>query len=117
MIDPRRFRRSFTAAARGLAWAWRTQPNLRLEAVFAAVALAVAAWVGVDLVPLVLVCALVLSAELLNSALEGLVDLVSPEHQPLARAAKDAAGGAVLVAATAAVIVALVHVAPAVLGR
>lgn len=116
MIDPRRLRRSFAAAARGLAWAWRTQQNLRLEVALAAAALAVTAWVGVNLVPVVLVTALVISVELLNSALEGLVDMVSPEHQPLARAAKDVAGGAVLVAATAAVIVALVHVAPAVLG-
>lgn len=51
------------------------------------------------------VVALVLAFELANTAIEVLVDLVSPEPHPLARAAKDAAAGAVLVAAVGAVVV------------
>jgi diacylglycerol kinase (ATP) len=116
MIDFPRLRRSFAGAAGGLARAWRTQQNFRLEVALALGALAVTAWAGVDLVPVVLVSALVLSLELLNTALEALVDLASPEVAPLARVAKDAAGGAVLVAVAAAVIVAVVHVGPAVFG-
>lgn len=55
-------------------------------------------WVG-------LAIAFVWSAELVNTAVERLVDLVSPERQPLAKAAKDTAAGAVLVAAVFAVLV------------
>ena len=53
---------------------------------------------GADLVPVLLCCALVLTLELVNTALEALVDLVSPTYHPLARIAKDAAAGAVLIA-------------------
>ena len=55
----------------------------------------------------VVAIALVLIAELLNTALETVVDLVSPDDHPLAKAAKDIAAGAVLVAAAAAVVIGL----------
>lgn len=42
---------------------------------------------------------LVMSAELMNTALEAVVDLVSPEKHPLAKIAKDAAAGAVMIVA------------------
>lgn len=57
-------------------------------------------WIG-------LAVALVWAAELLNTAVERLVDLVSPERHPLAKAAKDTAAGAVLVLAAFAVVVGL----------
>jgi diacylglycerol kinase len=53
---------------------------------------------------LALAITLVLFAELINTALEVVVDLVSPEYHPLARRAKDVAAGAVLVASVGAVI-------------
>jgi len=49
--------------------------------------------------------ALVVAAELVNSAIETVVDLVSPQEQPLAKRAKDIAAAAVLVAAGGAVAV------------
>ena len=48
---------------------------------------------------------LVVGAELLNSAVESVVDLVSPGEHPLAKRAKDVAAAAVLVAAAGAVAV------------
>jgi undecaprenol kinase len=51
---------------------------------------------------LALAIALVLAAELLNTALEAVVDLVSPGDHPLAKQAKDVAAGAVLVASLGA---------------
>lgn len=51
--------------------------------------------------------ALVLVAELLNTAIEALVDLVSPGDHPLAKQAKDVAAAAVLVAAAGAVAIGL----------
>jgi diacylglycerol kinase len=47
------------------------------------------------------------SAELVNTAIEALTDLVSPEYHPLAGKAKDVAAGAVLVTAIAALLVGL----------
>ncbi len=85
-------------AAQGLRYAWRTEANFRLEVLLACVALTITLLLGADLVPVLLCCALVLSLELVNTALEALVDLVSPTFHPLARVAKDVAAGAVLIA-------------------
>ncbi|TJY43601.1 diacylglycerol kinase family protein [Cohnella pontilimi] len=52
------------------------------------------------------------TTELINTAVERTVDLATPERHPLAKAAKDAAAGAVLVAASFAVFVGLVVLAP-----
>ncbi len=57
-------------------------------------------------------CVLVLSAELLNTAIEKAVDLAMPEQHPLARVAKDAAAGAVLIAAIGAALIGLLVLGP-----
>ena len=85
-------------AAQGLGYAWRTERNFRLEVLLGAAALLVTLLLGADLVPVLVCCALVLSLELVNTALEALVDLVSPTFHPLARVVKDVAAGAVLIA-------------------
>ena len=54
-----------------------------------------------------LAIALVVAAELLNSAVESVVDLVSPDEHPLAKRAKDVAAAAVLVTAAGAVAAAI----------
>lgn len=96
---------SFGYAFAGLAAGWRTQPNFRIHLGLAAgvvvagglARLSAAGWAIVALA-----IGLVLAAELFNTALEAVVDLVSPEDHPLAKRAKDVAAGAVLVAALAA---------------
>ncbi len=61
----------------------------------------------------VLLCiGMVIAAELFNSAIERLVDLVSPQYHPLAGQIKDIAAGAVLVCALAAIIVGIVIFVP-----
>ena len=55
---------------------------------------------------------LVVSAELFNTAIERLVDLVSPQRHPLAGQIKDIAAGAVLVCALAAIAVGLIIFVP-----
>jgi diacylglycerol kinase (ATP) len=104
-------------ALRGVRVAWREQANLRIEAAIAVAALGLAAWLGVSLVPVLLCCGLVLAAELLNSAVEAIVDLVAPDPDPRAGRAKDVAAGGVLVAAAAAALVGLLHLGPALLDR
>ena len=95
-------------ALEGIAHAWRTQRNFRIQIVLAAVAVVIFALLHASLTAftiLALTIAFVLAFEAMNTALEALVDLVSPERHALAKAAKDAAAGSVLIAALGAVAV------------
>ena len=56
---------------------------------------------------LTLIIALIFTAELLNTAIEAIVDLVSPQRHTLAAVAKDCAAGAVMVLAAGAVVIAV----------
>lgn len=109
--------RSFSVAGTGFRQAWRTQPNLRLEALIGVVAIGLAAWLRAPAAPIALACTLVLALELLNSAIEAVVDLASPEYHPLAGAAKDLAAAAVLTAAVGATVVGLVVLGPPLLAE
>lgn len=107
-----RIARSFGFAARGVAYGWRTQAHLRFESLAAAVAITAALAIGRGVTAVVLASALVLVAELVNTAVEAVVDLAAPGRDPRAAAAKDAAAGAVLLAAMAAVAVGLAVFGP-----
>jgi diacylglycerol kinase (ATP) len=100
--------RSFDHAYRGLIYAVRTQRNMRVHVVIAALVLVGSLLVGVsklELAGLVLVILLVFITELFNTALEFAVDLVTKEYHPLAKLAKDISAGAVLVSSVGAVLV------------
>lgn len=112
-----RLRRSFSVAGAGLSRAWSTQPNLRLEAFIGVCALLLAVWLRAPAAPIVLACAVVLALELMNSAVETAIDLVSPDLHPLAGSAKDLAAAAVLTASLGAVIVGLVVLGPPLLEK
>jgi diacylglycerol kinase (ATP) len=91
---------------RGLHAGWRHEASFRLEALLAVVLIPLGLWLGhgaLEKIALVLPIVLVLSAELLNSAVEAVVDLVSPEFHELAGRAKDLGSAAVflLLVATA----------------
>ncbi|MFD1772912.1 diacylglycerol kinase [Paenibacillus rhizophilus] len=104
---PKRFWKSFWYAAQGIRQAFRTEQNMRVHSGFAVLVLLLAALFRVppgDWMLLLLAITLVLAAELLNTAIESVVDLVSPEIHPLAKAAKDTAAGAVFLTAAFAVI-------------
>ncbi|MFC4455729.1 diacylglycerol kinase [Deinococcus sonorensis] len=108
----RRWWRSAGFAWAGVRHAWLTQPNLRIEAWLALLALVLAICLQAPLAPILLCCGLVLGLELINTAVEAVVDLVSPEQHPLARVAKDCAAGAVLVGSAAALLVGVVELLP-----
>lgn len=61
---------------------------------------------------IILCIGMVIAAELFNTAIERLVDLVSPQRHPLAGQVKDIAAGAVLVCALAAIIIGLIIFVP-----
>ena len=103
-----RFWRSFNHAFDGIMYAARTQPNMRAHLVISLLVVLGALLLRLDryyIVGLVVVIALVLALELVNTAVEAIVDLLTATHHPLAKTAKDAAAGAVLVASIAAVVV------------
>ncbi|QUV80787.1 diacylglycerol kinase family protein [Chloracidobacterium sp. D] len=99
---------SFGYAWAGLVRTWQSQPNFRIECTIGGLALALAWWLEAGLVPVLVMSALVLSLEVVNSAIEAVVDLACPEFHPLAKVAKDAAAGATLLAAVFSVLVGLV---------
>ena len=111
----RRWWRSAGFALSGVRHVWVTQPNFRIEVAAGALACAVGSLLGAPLAPILLCCALVLSLEVLNTALEALTDLVSPQWHDQARIAKDAAAGAVLIASVLSVLVGLAVLGPALL--
>ncbi|MDB6150728.1 MAG: hypothetical protein JWQ44_2176 [Chthoniobacter sp.] len=107
--------RSFVCAFRGLGQMLITEANARIHAALSVMAICAGWWW--DLSPLewcavVGAIGLVAMAEAFNTALEVLVDLVSPELHPLAGRTKDLAAGAVLCAALAAAAIGMIVFGP-----
>jgi diacylglycerol kinase (ATP) len=107
-----RFGRSLRCAGRGLGQTFLSQPHFRFEVAVAVAAIAAALRLQTGVLAVLLACAVVLAAELLNTAIESLVDLLAPDPHPLAARAKDAAAGAVLVASGLAFAVGVVVFGP-----
>ena len=106
---------SFRFAAAGMWYAVRTQRNLRIHFGAAAIVMVLARWLQVSRIVwaiLVLLIGLVLAAELINTVVEAVVDLVSPDYHPLAKIAKDVAAAAVLTVSITAVVVGLFLLGP-----
>ena len=104
----KKFFRSFRYAWNGIAIAVRDQQNLKVQSAIAATA--IGAGFYFEITPsewcfVLLSIGLVMGLEMVNSAIENVVDLVTRDHHPLAANAKDIAAGAVLFAAVLAVIV------------
>lgn len=108
---PAAFRHAFA----GLAYLLRSQPNARIHAVITAIAVTLGLALGftrIEWALLIGAIGLVWLAELFNTAVEALVDLVSPEHHRLAGASKDLAAAAVLVAALTSLLIGLLLFLP-----
>ncbi|HEY7315583.1 MAG TPA: diacylglycerol kinase family protein [Gemmataceae bacterium] len=106
---------SFRHAFAGWWYVLRTQRNAWIHALASLTVFAVAIWLQlgrIDWAILLLTVALVWVAEFVNTAVEAVVDLLSPELHPLARVSKDVAAAAVLIAALAAVGVGLLVLGP-----
>jgi diacylglycerol kinase len=104
------FLRSFSFAGQGVWYAVRTQRNMRVHLLAASGAVAAGLVLRISAVGwacILLAIGLVLTAETLNTVIEALADLCTEEFHPLAKAAKDAAAGAVLISSVAAVGVAV----------
>ena len=111
----RNFGQSLSFALSGLLNAVRSQPNLRIHLAIAALVIIAGFVLRISRVEWVVIAALiavVIALELLNTAIEAVVDLASPAFHPLAKTAKDTAAAAILVAAVGSVIAGLIIFLP-----
>lgn len=110
-----KFFNSFKYAFSGLSYAFRTQFNFKFHTV-ALLFTGIAGWIlklsTLEWLWITVAIALVLLSELLNTAIEVLVDLVSPAYHEKAKIVKDVSAGAVLIAAVFALVVGLIIFIP-----
>jgi len=102
--------RSFGYAIKGLLWAIRTQTNMKIHLLAVLVVTVTGSFLDLNAVEwaiIALTIGFVLTAEMMNTAIEVLTDMISPEYNEKAGLAKDVAAGAVLVAAIVATVVAI----------
>lgn len=106
---------SFKCALAGIICAVSSQRNMKIHLAAASLVAALAAVLQVSEVEwaiLVLTVGSVIVTEAINTAIEAVVDLASPEFHELAKRAKDVAAGAVLIAAMASILVGVLIFAP-----
>jgi diacylglycerol kinase (ATP) len=106
---------SFKFAFKGIAYMLRTQKNAQIHFFIAAMVIALGIIYKIEIGEwcfIILAIGLVMMAEMVNTSIEFLVDLVSPEYQNKAGKAKDIAAGAVLIAAIAAAVIGLIIFIP-----
>lgn len=108
---------SFKYALNGLKVCFKTQLNFRLQLLAAAIAIGAAVVLHINVLQwlAVLLCiAMVLAAELLNTAVEEMCDHVSPSHHPQIKIIKDLAAAGVLVIALGSLAIGLFIFIPAI---
>jgi diacylglycerol kinase (ATP) len=112
---------SFKYAWSGVRYAFITQRNFRIHTIIGTLAISLSVFLQLRPVEIAVICltsGLVMTLELLNTAIESVVDLtVKQSYHELAKIAKDCAAGAVLVSALASVLIAGVLLLPPLLAR
>jgi len=106
-----RLLKSFKYAVRGFSGVAITQPNFLIHLLAIAVVFVIGYWPKISLMEwglVVMAIGLVLVAEIFNTAIEWLGDLISPDYNEKIKWAKDAAAGGVLVAAGTAILIAII---------
>ncbi|HEA46859.1 MAG TPA: phosphatase PAP2 family protein [bacterium] len=109
-MKPRSFLESFNSAAEGILYVLKTQRNMRIHFLIAIIILVGSLFLRpplspVELIILSLTIALVLITEMINTAVEKTIDLMSDTYHPLARIAKDITAGTVLIVSVVAIVV------------
>jgi len=111
----KKFLLSFTYPIKGLKYAYRNEQNLAVDLGIALLVVIASFILKVSLIEaaiLALTIGLVIGFELLNTAIEATVDLVTEDYHPLAKVAKDTSAAAVFVFAIAAAIVGIIIFLP-----
>lgn len=100
---------SFNRAADGIVYALRSQRNIKIHFALAFLVLLSALFLDIsrfELIVLLFAITLVIVAELINTAIEMLIDMITTSFEPAAKITKDIAAGAVLIASINAVLLA-----------
>jgi diacylglycerol kinase len=108
MINWKRLFSSFKYASEGIAAVFKNEQNFKIHTLISVIVILTAIaldFSSLRMIILFIVIGIVLALELVNTAIEKTVDLVTQNIHPLAKQAKDAAAGAVLVFSIFAVII------------
>lgn len=111
---------SFSFAFEGVWYCLRTQRNMRVHVVAGFAAMGLGFWLNLparDLAIVAVVSSLVVTLEMLNTAIEAAVDIATQRKHPLAKIAKDVAAAAVLVSAVNALVVGALLLLPPLVRR
>ena len=106
---------SFKYAIEGIISSFKTERNMKIHVLAMIVIIALGLFFKLNKVEwcfIIIAIASVISAELFKTAIETVVDMVSPERNPKAKLAKDIAAGAVLVVAIGAAIIGFIIFGP-----
>ena len=119
MINIKRLINSFKNAFVGIGHAWHTQQSFRIQVVFAILAVILGFVFAISLVEWLLVLSAILGviiAELLNTALELVVDLITKERNKRAQLAKDVSAAAVLIIVLWSIALGIIIFVPKIIG-
>lgn len=114
----KKFFHSFTYPIKGLKYAYRNEQNLAVDVGISLIVLIAGVIFKLDKSEWLVVAftiGAVISLELVNTAIEAVVDMVTEEYHPLAKVAKDTSAAAVFIIAIVAVIVGLIIFLPKVI--
>ena len=106
---------SFKYACRGIKSAIKSERNMKIHVLATLIVIALGFFfklTPLEWVACIFSIVIVIGSEMLNTAIETIVDIVSPNINPLAKKAKDIAAGAVLVLAIGALVVGLIIFIP-----
>jgi diacylglycerol kinase len=106
---------SFGHAFAGLRYVLRTQKNAHIHTLATILVICLAFWLQTppsEFAILILTIGTVWTAEFVNTSLEAVVDLASPERHPLAKVGKDVGAAAVLIAAISSAIIGIIILGP-----
>lgn len=113
--DKRTFKGSVKNCLDGISYVTKNEKNFKREIALGIIALILSYILKIDkiefIIILTMIC-LVLTAEIINTAIERIVDLVTKEYHELARIAKDVSAGSVLVTSTFALIIGIIIFMP-----
>lgn len=107
--------RSLTHAGKGILYTLRNERNFQVELTIAGTVMLLTLWLPVsrfEVMILILVSVLVLVLELINTAVERVMDILKPRVHPYARVVKDVTAGAVFVASFGAIILGVMIFSP-----
>lgn len=115
----KKFLLSFTYPIKGLKYAYRNEQNLTVDVGMALIVVIfgflfrIETW---EWAVLIITVGIMLALELVNTAIEAVVDLVTEEYHPLAKVAKDTSAAAVFVFAIVSIIIGLIIFLPKLIG-